>query len=263
MKKVTVSLLLSAVLTISTFAQELKLEGIYQGENLFVMNPFASTGVGFCIFEVSVNGQITTDEINSSAFEVDLTVFDLQKGERIEIKIKHKDDCKPKVLNEDVLKPRSTFTVTSINVDKDGTLKWTTIEENGKLPFVAEQYRWKKWVRVGEIEGKGTQGPNDYSMKVKFHSGTNRFRVKQVDYKRKPRYSLEATIRTLLAPVTHSPKKKVDDEISFTDETMYEIYDYFGNIVLKGYGKNVDVSSLKKGQYFLNYDNIMEKFTKK
>ena len=36
------------------------LEGQYQGKNLFVQNPFSEAGVGFCVFEVTVNEQIAT-----------------------------------------------------------------------------------------------------------------------------------------------------------------------------------------------------------
>ena len=70
------------ILTIgSTFcmAGELVLTGIYQGSNLYVMNPFAPVGEGFCVTEVQVNGAATSDEINSSAFEVDLGALSLDR----------------------------------------------------------------------------------------------------------------------------------------------------------------------------------------
>ena len=35
------------------------LEGNYQGKNLYVQNPFSSIGVGFCVSEVLINGNIT------------------------------------------------------------------------------------------------------------------------------------------------------------------------------------------------------------
>ena len=44
---------------------------------------------------------------------------------------------------------------------------------------------------------------------------------------------------------------------------MFEIYDQFGNIVKRGFAKNVDVSNLPKGAYYLNYDNKMGEFLKK
>ena len=87
------------------------LTGNYQGKNLYIQNPYGSGGVGFCVIEVLVNGNIATDEIASSAFEVDFKPHKLNVGDKVEIKIKHKEDCKPKVLNPEVLKPKSTFEI--------------------------------------------------------------------------------------------------------------------------------------------------------
>ncbi|MCK4664449.1 MAG: hypothetical protein KAT68_16390 [Bacteroidales bacterium] len=246
----------------SSFAGEIVLEGIYQGKNIYVMNPFASSGVGFCIYEVIVNGQVSTDEINSSAFEIDLSVFQFNKGDKIIIIIKHKENCLPKILNPEVLKPKSTFIVSLIKVEKGGTLKWTTTSESGQLTYTVEQFRWNKWVRVGKVQGNGTSGTNNYSIKVKPHSGINKFRVKQIDYTKKPRYSKEATFRSMSPPVTYSPEKPTT-EIVFSNETMYEIYDYYGNLVLKGFGAKINISRLKSDTYFINYDIKTETFKKK
>ena len=54
---------------ISSFAQEINIDGIYAGKNLIVLNP--SSGDGYCVTEVWVNGQKTHDEIISNSFEID------------------------------------------------------------------------------------------------------------------------------------------------------------------------------------------------
>jgi hypothetical protein len=41
-------------------AAEMHLTGTYQGKNLYVQNPSAS-GDGFCVHEVHVNGEVTTE----------------------------------------------------------------------------------------------------------------------------------------------------------------------------------------------------------
>ena len=41
------------------------------GKNIFVKNPFGGAGVGYCAFEVTVNGKLSPDEVNQSAFEID------------------------------------------------------------------------------------------------------------------------------------------------------------------------------------------------
>ena len=262
MKQVLVILLfLFAGLTVSA-SGEIVLKGIYQGKNIYVMNPFASSGVGFCVYEVTVNGQLTTDEINSSAFEIDLTIFQFSKGDKLIIIIKHKDGCLPKVINPEVLKPQSTYVASLMKVDRDENLTWTTKGESGSLKFIIEQFRWNKWIKVGSVKGKGTVGTNNYSVKVNPHSGNNRFRIKQVDYTRKSRYSKEVRFRSMLPPVTYQPLKP-STEIVFSRETMFEIYDYYGNLVNKGVTARIDISSLKKGDYFLNYGTKTETFKRK
>ncbi|MCC6372552.1 MAG: hypothetical protein IT236_16230 [Bacteroidia bacterium] len=246
------------------------LEGNYQGKSLYVQNMFGPGGVGFCVTEIKVNGNITTDETNSSAFEIDLKQQNLQLGEKVEIKIFHKEGCKPKVLNPEVLKPRSSFEIVSMSADKDGTVKWSTKSETGKLTFVVEQKRWNKWVKVGEVEGMGTPSLNEYSFKIAPHSGKNEIRVRQTDYTGQPHVSKPVDFMSDLPDTDFGPLK-TSKELTFFVKgkpdkpvvTMYEIYDQYGNIVKKGFGSKVDVSNLPKGPYFINYDNRMGEFTKK
>ena len=269
MKQFYIFIILSLTFITTGFAQGgvIILEGNYQGKNLYVQNPFGSGGVGFCVNEVLVNGNITTDETNSSAFEIDFKPHKLNIGDKVEIKIKHKEDCKPKVLNPEVLKPKSTFEVMSMTVDKDGTVKWSTKSETGKLAFAVEQFRWNKWVKVGEVDGKGTPATNNYEFKVTPHSGKNQVRVRQTDYSGQPRLSKPVDFTSEVPDVTFAPLKVAKD-ISFVAadkpiETMYEIYDQYGNVVKRGFGSSVDASNLAKGGYFLNYDNKMGEFIKK
>jgi hypothetical protein len=255
---------LAFVLSLPGIAGVIVLEGNYQGKNLFIQNPFSEAGVGFCVFEVSVNGQIATDEINSSAFEVDMKNFGLKLGDPVVVKIKHKDGCTPVVLNPEVLKPKSTFDIVKQSIANDGTYTWVTSNETGELPYIVEQKRWNKWVKVGEVMGAGKPGENSYSFKVTPHSGENTFRVKQVDLTKRSRFSQSVTYTNpSVAAVTWGPEKP-KDLITFSASTLYEIYDQYGNIVKRGYANSVDVSTLKKDLYYLNYDNKMgETFIKR
>jgi hypothetical protein len=269
MKQIFSILILSLIFSTKGFAQGgvIILEGNYQGKNLYVQNPFGSGGVGFCVTEVLVNGNITTDETNSSAFEIDFKPHKLAIGDKVEIKIKHKEDCKPKVLNPEVLKPKSTFEVITMTIDKDGTVKWSTKSETGKLAYAIEQFRWNKWVKVGETDGEGTPKTNNYTFKITPHSGKNQVRVRQTDYSGQPRLSKPVDFTSDVPEISFAPQKASKD-INFVAgdkpyETMYEIYDQYGNVVKRGFGATVDVSNLAKGGYFLNYDNKMGEFIKK
>ncbi len=252
--------------TFVTYA-DLSLEGHYQGKNLYVQNPEDEDGFGFCVTKATVNGDPISDGLQSSAFEIDFTEFGLKIGDPVFIVLEHGIGCKPKILNPEVLLPKSTFEIQKISCTPDGKLTWSTINESGKLPFVVEQFRWNKWVVVGEVDGSGKSGSNEYAFTITPHSGENKVRVVQTDHtgKKRPSDAVLFTNTTIQEP--EMAPKKVKSSISFTSgtkpiETKYEIYDVYGNIVKKGVGSEVDCSNLKKGAYYINYDNKNEKFIK-
>ena len=119
---------------------DLSLEGHYQGKNLFVQNPDDEDDFGFCVTSVTVNGDPVSDGIESSAFEIDFTEFNVKVGDPVFIVLIHGLGCKPKVLNPEVLKPKSSFEIVSISCEPDGSMAWITKNESGKLAFVIEQF---------------------------------------------------------------------------------------------------------------------------
>ena len=130
-----------------------------------------------------------------------------------------------------------------MTADKDGTFKWSTKSETGKLTFIIEQFRWNKWVKVGEVDGVGTPTSNEYSFKIAPHSGKNQLRVRQTDYSGLPRLSKAADFISEVPDIDYAPLKTSKDINFFVKgkedksmETMYEIYDQYGNIVKKGFG---------------------------
>lgn len=263
MKKPLIFLMLSMIMLTVYSQDKLTISGIYQGKNLYVQNPLASSGIGFCVYECAVNGKVTTDDIGSSAFEIDLKNCNLKVGDAVTVIVKHKSGCTPKVLNPEVLKPRSTFITSSINFDcATETLKWVTTAEIGKLTYIIEQYRWNKWVKIGEVEGNGTSSSNAYSFKASTHSGENQFRVKQVDFTAQPRTSPVTKCNSGKQVLRFSPIKATTTITFQGGATLWEIYDQYGTLAKKGTGTSIDISGLKKGSYFLNYDNSTGEFVK-
>lgn len=249
-----------------TVTANLSIEGSYQGKNLFVQNPEDEDGFGFCASKVTVNGDVMPGGVSRSAFEVDFSLFDIKVGDPVFVVIEHGPGCTPKILNPEVLLPRSTFEVQEMTISNTGDLKWTTTGEQGKLPYIVEQYRWNKWVNAGEIDGEGSAGPNTYSFQVAPHSGENKVRVVQIDHSGMKKKSPEKSFESEVPEIEMSPKK-VKTEIKFTAngqpaKTKYEIYDAYGNIVKKGFDSSVDCENLRKGAYYINFDNKNEKFIK-
>jgi hypothetical protein len=246
----------------TAFAGILVVEGKYQDKNLYIQNGYAGNGVGFCTYEVSINGKVSADEVNSSAFEIDFAAFQIKPGTPVIVEIRHKDDCMPKVLNPEALKPKATFEVVNISIDKSGLLNWSTKNEFGSLQFIVEQYRWNKWIPIGEVKGGGAIDKNSYSFQTTGHSGENKFRVKQIGYGDLSKVSPNVTFISDLTLPTYIFDKK-QDNIEFSAETMYEVFDEYGNVIKRGYGNKLDITNLSRGSYYLCYDNIMTDFKKK
>lgn len=235
----------------------LLVEGQYQNKNVYVSNAISANGIGFCAYEVRVNGEITSDQISSSAFEIDLSHLKIVQGENVTIQIFHKEGCVPKVLNANVLKPMPTFETKTINLDEVGTLKWTTTNESGALTFDVEQYKWNKWVKVGEVQGIGTNKENNYEFRVVLVSGENKFRVIQKGTLGKVQKSPTVEVNSTLEKPGFKYEKS-NKKVVFNAETGYEVYDLYGQIRKKGYGNDIDMSNLPRGEYYLSFDNATE-----
>jgi len=242
-------------------AATLVIEGKYQNKNVYVHNGLGAGGVGFCTKEIKVNGNITTDEINSSAFEIDLKALHLKYGENVVIEIVHNDGCTPKVLNMEDLKPKPTFEVIMMSITPTGLLKWSSKNEMGALPYVIEQFKWNKWVPVGEVDGLGTPESHDYSFQVAMHSGENKYRIKQKGLNALTKVSKDVTVTSSLNKPSFAIPKN-NSSIDFSSETAYEVYDAYGVVVKKGFGKQVKIDNLTKGEYYLCYDNALTEFRK-
>ncbi len=245
-------------------ADEMILKGVYQGKDLYIINPMLDVGEEYCAYEVLVNDKKFEDVINSSAFRITLDYAGLQFGQDYEVVIKHRADCTPKLVNPEVLKPLCTYEIASNTLGYDNVLKFTTNNESGKLPFHLEEFRWGKWIEVGQIPGEGGPGSRTYSKKVYPFNGENRYRVYQVDHINKKHYSDEMVYQMEKEPVTVTSKlAKASKEITFSSYTYYAVINEFGEELISGTGDVVDISNLKKGEYFLNYENEYKVFKKK
>ena len=237
-------------------------EGKYQNKNIYIQNAYTQAGVGYCVFAVYVNGKLTNDEINATAFEIDLAQLQFKYGQEVTIKILHKDGCNPpRVLNPDALKSIPTFEIVSMKMTNNGLLTWTAKNEEGPIPFIIEQFRWNKWVNVGEVAGVGTPEEHDYKFQVTaLHSGENKFRLKQVGYM--ARYSAEVEIMSSTPKCIFSTSKNFK-QVDFTCGTLYEVYDHYGTVVKKGFGTAITIANLQKGGYYICFDNTIGELKKR
>lgn len=252
MKSVFASVVLSLFALVMK-AEVVVLNGVYQGKDLYVTNPPTAEGIGFCIFEVLVNGKVTSDEVNSPSFAVDLKAWNFKIGDPLEIVLRCKENCAVKVINPEVIYPNSTFEITTINLNDAGLLTWSTIKETASLPYNIEMFRWNKWVKVGEVQGKGAEGEGNYSFQLYLSSGKNLVRIQQLDHKG-AHFTQELNVISSKTPV-NIKDLKISKQLEFSAETEYEVYSEFGEKITTGRSRAVDTSKFPKGKYYVNYDD--------
>ena len=241
------------------FAGVLTLQGVYQGKNLYVQNPFTGNMKDFCTNEVVVNDKVVLSNVQSSAFEIDLSF--LSMNDPVTVSIKHKDDCKPKVLNPQVIKASSNFNFQALNIDAEN-VTWVTKGEKPRGRFFVEQFKNNAWVTVREHSGKENPIINNYIEKGTNHSGLNKYRVKYLQNDGQVFYSQVMEFTSDLKPIEMYPKR-VTDKIYLSREADYEILDQYGNVISKGTKKEIDLIKASTGVYYLNVDNQTIKFFKK
>lgn len=260
----------AAMLTSALRAQEVTFSGAYQGEDLYIYNPITNdanaAGYGdetFCISEVLVNGNKYPEVITSSAFNIDMGLLGIGYGDEYKVVLKHDNDCMPELINREILKPISSFKVSSFSLSDDKMFTFSTTGETGKLKFIIEEQRWSRWMKVGEVDGLGGPDTRTYTLKTLAFAGKNKFRVYQVNYKNEKRCSDELEVEYKGEPIVITSKKAVKTNITFSGETAYLVINKFGDELISGTGDNIDVSTLPKGKYFVAYENTYTKFKKK
>ena len=259
-------LLLGSFGFINAQDQVLSVNGYYQGLNLFISNPIKSDGYGYCVQKVLVNGNVLPASIQSDYFEINLSLFDLKKGDEIFVELDHGAECLPRFVNPEVLLPLSTFIINGLNAASNGKVTWVASNESGKLNFIVEQFKWGRWVSAGEVQGKGLRSASTYSLSIIPTSGKNKVRISQIDNTGKIRSSQAVTFQSNIAPVIKTPAK-VKTILYFKSngkpaKPKFELYDAYGNLLIKGYDSQMNCSSLLNGIYYINFDNKSEKIIK-
>ncbi|MBC7865633.1 MAG: hypothetical protein IAF38_21845 [Bacteroidia bacterium] len=251
-------------LTNLLFAQtesKIILQGNYLGKNLYIQNPFDSKGNGFCTKKVLVNGkEYPIDSTKSTAYEIDLKWLGFKDGDTLRIEIFHSDNCKPKVLNTPGSPRRNN--ILKIRIEKDSFLVWQTKGEKFNYPFYVEQFRWNKWVRWEKVDTLTDTGDTiTYRVNIKkyLHSGKNEFRVLTLNFNQ-PRPSQPVFVtrpKEKLAEVERGGKYYFTHPVDLKKVTHWELYDQYGNLLKQGYSQTLFINDLKKGSYYLNFDNKM------
>lgn len=158
-----------------SFGAETSLSGTYQGENIFVQNPFLLNTEEYCTNEVYVNGELVISQPKASAFEIDLSSFPMNS--HIEIRIVYKDGCGPRIINPQVLQFDSGFKFLICQATAS-ELKWITEKESSSGIYTIERLDDGRWHPIAEIGSKNNSLNNFYKLPADHKAGVNIYRIK-------------------------------------------------------------------------------------
>jgi len=249
------------LLAINLFAQnptgEIILSGIYQGNNLFIQNPFAGSVNRFCIQEIYINDELVLSNPHISALEVKLTRFKV--NDQLTIKITHYGNCNPNIINPQIVVFVREFEFLSAQAALD-SIKWITKGEKEAGEFTVQRFENNRWNNLARTPAQGSFDLNYYGLPLEHQPGTNMYRIvfntssgneissNDVEYMFEHR-------------ITFSPVR-VSDKITLSDKAFYEVYDLEGNQITKGEGTEIKLVGLPTGQYNLYINQRKEVFYK-
>lgn len=246
-------------MSFNSFSKEISITGVYKGKPLFIQNPYHPGLNAFCIDEIYVNKRRLDIDYTLSAIQIKFEGLDLYTP--VNIKILHKEVCKPVVVNPDAILLHSSFKFTDI-VLNDTILTWHTKGDRPNAVFRIEQLFGNGWSVVETQESNGLFEGGDYLYYPEYEEGPNKFRVKYEVRENRYLYSKEVEIEYYPEPI-ELLTSQVSRSLRISRKAPYEILDSDGNLWLSGNDKIVDVSSLEEGEYFIYFENDLSfKFVK-
>lgn len=148
------------------------------------------------------------------------------------------------------------FTIHDLKISESGKITWSTENMPAGTTFELYSLRWNKRYLIAKVKAKSTDG--NYEFQGDTACGLYRILVKATGPQ-------EAKAE---GNVPNQPEVKLLTQftsvlLEFDRRTGYEIYDQYGNLEMEGCAKEINVTKLAKGAYFINFGNKTEEFRRK
>jgi len=251
-------LLLLLVSTKSFGQEEIVIAGVYKGTPLYIQNPYHPGLKNFCINSIHVNEDLLTLDYNLSAIKLDFKDLDLYTP--VNIKIDHKNVCKPILVNKESILYHSSFKFMDLALN-DSSMSWTTKGDRPGAVFEIEKLYADGWNQVETVNSSGLFQGSEYQYIPLLEEGANKYRIKYKVNKNRYLYSSELELEYYPEPV-ELVSATVANVVRLNRVSEYIIEDETGDVVLTGTGIAIDVRHLKAGEYYIFFDGIPYRFLK-
>lgn len=233
---------------------ETNLAGVFQGNTLFVQNPYDNADRRFCIDKIYINKNELNINYNLSAIKLDFQGYDMYTP--VKIRIMHKDSvCVPTIINPEAILFHTIFRFTEASLT-DSALVWSTKGETGIGQFEVERLMNGVWVDEDIRASTGQYKGATYVFRPNLEEGANKYRIKY-NFPRGSRgkhlYSQELDFDHYPEPIDFKPKS-AKTKLYLSRSTHYEIYNAGNKLVLEGQGTVIDVTVLRQGEYVIYFN---------
>jgi hypothetical protein len=152
----------------------------------------------------------------------------------------------------------------SVSLGTDTSLEWKVQHNKLGVYFIVQQNRWNSWKDLDTIRSGPDSDSAAYSQDVSKYlfNGENKFRVRATAEKMLV-YSKIVKItsnRSVSKEIKHKYNKR-KDTIDLGREEYFELYDFDGKVIRRGFARTLSLSDLAPGHYFLNYGERSSEFT--
>ncbi len=247
------------LLALGVRAQVLKklqtnLAGVYQGESLFIQNPFNKEDRKFCVQMIYINEKPLDINYRLSALKLDFEGHDLYAP--VKVRVEHRDTlCAPIIINPEAILFHTIFRFESVELT-DSAMVWKTKGESGIGSFEIERLSNGVWIDQEIVTAIGRYEGASYTYFPNLEEGANKYRIKY-NFPRGSRtkylFSWEFDYDHYPEPIEFSPKS-AKTRLYLSTTTHYEIYNANRKLVLEGQGKEIDVTVLRQGQYVIYFN---------
>lgn len=229
------------------------LAGVYQGESIYVKNPYNRESREFCVSDVYLNDRRLDLNYQLSALRITFDGTDLFTP--VSIRVVHRDStCASDIVNPMAVLFHSSYKFLSVYAADSG-LYWSTEGEREIGTYLVEKLQGGIWVDEAEISSEGKFESATYVHYPFYEVGPNKYRVKY-DFGSGNRYlySEEIEYQHYLDPVTFEPAV-TNNRVFLSRSAFYEVFDAKGDKILSGTGTEIDIRFIRPGTYVVYFDN--------
>lgn len=222
--------------------------GVYKGTPLFIQNPYNSQLKTYCIKGISVNNKPVNLNYDRSALILNFT--DVQPFSPIVLHISYTDStCSPVLLNPDAIRYHSVFSFDKVTIS-DSAIYWHSKGENINGQYEVEKFDLGYWENAETYSSKGVYGGSEYQFFPVYKEGPNKYRIKYT-HGELTLYSQEVEHVFYPEPITF---KRNGNKIVLSRSCQYVVKDQENMEVLMGSGKEIDISKLGNGEFYLIFN---------